>query len=518
MIFSVRYSGVKLDPRHDMGGTTAIQRDRESMTHERSTLEQAFDPEAFRMQGHRWVDMLAEYLSRAQNREMSVLPWRKPEDMLAEWPAEFPASAVGGLDGFLARVLASSNHLHHPRYVGHQVSTTLPLAALCEMVGGILNNGSIYEMGPVTMAMERSLSRWFSNQLGFGPAAEGIFTSGGSLGNLTALLAARASRAGYDVWNGGPGAGPPLAVLVSSHAHYSIDRVARILGWGAGGTVDVPVDDSFRMRADALEGALAQAHQAGRRVIAVVATAGSIPSGAFDPLPEIADFCAKHGLWLHVDGAHGASAAVSKTHRHLVAGIERADSVVWDAHKMLLMPSLVTAVLFRDGASSYGSFTQDASYLFNEPTPWADTCLRTFECTKDMMVLKLYAALSHFGPELLSDYVDRMFALGARFAELLAQHPDFELALPPTSNIVMFRFLPNGAANLDTLQARIRAHLRAEGTFHLVQAQLRSQVYLRVSLMNPLSTEDDLLALIHAVRRAAGECGDGTGHTSERRP
>jgi L-2,4-diaminobutyrate decarboxylase len=472
---------------------------------DRSLLDRAYDPEAFRALGHRWVDALAGYLRRAQDRACPVLPWRSPEEMLGAWPAEFPSIEHGDLDAFLARVIASSNHLHHPRYFGHQVSATLPIAALCDLLGGILNNGSIYEMGPVTMAMERSLSAWFCRQLGFGPRAEGIFTSGGSLGNLTALLAARASRAGYDVWRDGHHAGPPLAILVSAHAHYSIDRAVRILGWGEGGAMIVPVDASFRMRPDELEPALDRASRAGRRVIAVVATAGSSPTGAFDLLPEIAEFCARNELWLHVDAAHGGSAVVSRRHRHLVAGIEHADSVVWDAHKMLLMPSLVTAVLFRNGATSYGSFAQDAGYLFNGTTPWADTCTRTFECTKHMMVLKLYAALAHFGPDLLSEYVERMFSLAQRFAGMLAHSDDFELAVPPACNIVMFRFLASGASDLDAVQARIRDRLRGEGTFYLVRASLNGKLYLRTSLMNPLSTDDDLVALMAAVRRAAAD-------------
>jgi L-2,4-diaminobutyrate decarboxylase len=475
------------------------------VTTERSLLDDAFDPERFRAQGHRWVDMLAEYLARAQSREMPVLPWRSPEDMLQEWPAGFPSADGGDPDKLLAHVLGASMHLHHPRYLGHQVSSTLPLAALCDLVSAMLNNGSIYEMGPSAMAMERALGRWFSAQIGFGPAADAIFTSGGSLGNLTALLAARASHAGYDAWNGGTAAGPPLAVLVSSQAHYSIERAVRIMGWGEGGAIRAPVDAAYRMRTEGLAAGLAAARQAGRRVIAVVATAGSNPTGAFDPLPEIAAFCAEHRLWLHVDAAHGGAAMLSKRHRHLVAGIERADSVVWDAHKMMLMPSLVTAVVFRSGASSYGSFTQDASYLFNGPTPWADTCVRTFECTKNTMVLKLYATLTQLGPAVFSEYVDRMFSLAARFAEQLAHSSDFELALPPSCNIVLFRYVPRGATDLDALQARIRCRLRDDGTFYIVRAQLGDRLYLRTSLMNPQTTEADLSALMDAVRAAAAE-------------
>jgi L-2,4-diaminobutyrate decarboxylase len=145
----------------------------------------------------------------------------------------------------------------------------------------------------------------------------------------------------------GQSAAPPLAVLVATTAHYSIDRAVRILGWGAGGAIPVAVDAQHRLRPDDLPRAVAAARAAGRTPIAVVASAGSTATGAFDPLPAIADVCAEAGLWLHVDGAHGAAAALTPAHAHLVAGIERADSVVWDAHKLLAMPALCTAVIYQ---------------------------------------------------------------------------------------------------------------------------------------------------------------------------
>ena len=153
-------------------------------------------------------------------------------------------------------------------------------------------------------------------------------------------------------------------MFVSSQGHYSIGRAAQILGWGKGGAVPVPVDAHYRLRPEALLQCLRSAEAEGRRVIAVAASACSTATGAFDPLPEIAAFCKEHSLWLHVDGAHGASALFSTRYRGLCRGIEHADSVVWDAHKMLLLPALVTAVIFRDGAHSYAAFAQEASYLF----------------------------------------------------------------------------------------------------------------------------------------------------------
>jgi L-2,4-diaminobutyrate decarboxylase len=237
-------------------------------------------------------------------------------------------------------------------------------------------------------------------------------------------------------------------------------------------------------------------------VIAVVASAGSTATGAFDPLDEVADFCAAHDLWMHVDGAHGASAVLSDTHRARLRGIERADSVVWDAHKMMLMPALVTAVLFRDGRRSYQAFAQEASYLFTGAAPeeqWFNSGTRTLECTKTMMALKLYVALAAYGRAYFADYLDAMFALAQRFADAIEAAPDLELAVRPDCNIVCFRVRGGD----DALQAEIRRRLLAGGHFYLVQTALPAGVFLRVTLINPATRDADLAALLDAVRAAA---------------
>lgn len=483
-------------------------------------LRRAFDAGTFRELGARTVARLADYLERATRGDaMPVLPWTAPEALLARWSGEFPEAPsrdlVAGFDALLARTVGESNHLHHPRYVGHQVTSPHPLAALCELAAALLNNGmAVYEMGPAATAMERRVLAWLAARLGFGAGADGILTSGGSAGNLTALLAARQAKAGFDAWREGAHAGPPLAVLVSEQAHYSVQRALQVMGLGAGGAVPVPCDERFRLRPDALPAALARAQGSGRRVIAVAASAASTATGAFDPLEPIADFCAAHGLWLHVDGAHGACAALSPATRGLVAGIERADSVVWDPHKMMLAPALVSAVIFREGARSYASFAQDASYLFpagdgappaGTPTPWWDIGLRTLECTKRMMSFELYASLSLLGTRFFGEYVEGCFALARRFAERIARAEDFELATPPQCNIVCFRFAPPGAdrASLDALQARLRERVVRSGAFYLVQTRLPAGVFLRTTLVNPFTDDADLEALLEAVRAAA---------------
>jgi L-2,4-diaminobutyrate decarboxylase len=251
------------------------------------------------------------------------------------------------------------------------------------------------------------------------------------------------------------------------------------------------------------------ATRAGRKVLGVVANAGSTPVGAFDPLEPIADFCAREGLWLHVDGAHGAAAALSPKYRGLVAGIGRADSVVWDAHKMLLIPALVTAVLFRDARHSWEPFAEEAPYLFpgrdrEAGVEWYDVAHRTLECTKRMMAFELYAVLAAWGPALLGDYVTRCFDLGRRFGELLEETPDFELPVFPEANIVCFRYVPLGRdEDLDGVQDRVRRRLLEDGSFYLVQTRLDGAVHLRTTLIHPRTSEAALAALLTAIRRAA---------------
>jgi len=469
------------------------------------SIRAAFDPQTFRQHGHRVIDQLADYLGRALRGEVAaVLPPSDPRQMVERWKSTFSAPTEG-FGEFVERVLAQSNHLHHPRYVGHQVTSPLPLAALCELVAALLNNSmAVYEMGPVATAMEQNLVRWMATQLGFPAVADGVFTSGGSAGNLTALLAARQAKAEFDAWRDGDHAGSPLAVLASEHAHYCVQRAVQIMGWGVGGVVPVATDDAFRMRAKGLPEALRRAQAAGRTVIAVVANACSTATGSFDPLDAIADFCAANDLWLHVDGAHGASAILSEKYRHLLRGIERADSVVWDAHKMLLMPALISAVLFRDGRHSYEAFAQQASYLFAESAreEWFNVGARTLECTKRMTSLKLYAALSLHGSRLFADYITATFDLARRFADRLRSAPDFELAVEPAANIVCFRYAPAGATELDALQLRIRRQILAEGSFYLVQTRLPAGVFLRTTLINPFTADDDLVALLDSIRVA----------------
>jgi L-2,4-diaminobutyrate decarboxylase len=483
-------------------------------------LRAAFDVDTFRRSGARMLEQMSGYLDDALQGRGAVLPYSDPAAMLDRWRLDIRALTSGGeprvsapsatLEALTARMLADATQLHHAGFVGHQVAPPLPLAALCDLAADMLNNGmAVYEMGQGGTAMELHVIRWMCDTLGLGPEAGGVLTSGGTLATLTALLAMRQARAGWNVWNDGSAAQPMPAILVGAQAHYCADRAVRIMGWGEGGLVKVPVDDRFRMRADLLHPALVQARSEGRRVLGVVASACSTATGAFDPIEPIADFCEQHGLWLHVDGAHGAALALSPKHRHMLRGIERADSVIWDAHKMLLQPALVTAVLFRDQRHSAGAFAQDASYLLDSAhdDAWYDLASRTFECTKRMMSFKLYATLAAFGPALFDAYVTRVVDLAQEFAVLLRGTDDFEVAVDPECNIVCFRHRPASFSGsdeaLDALQASIRRGVIASGAFYPVQTRLDGRLWLRTTLMGPFTTIEDLRRLVDACRAAA---------------
>ncbi len=459
------------------------------------------------------TQLLASYLEQAKAGALPVLPHAAPDAMLERWDLPVPALGKGMEEAcaLLKRTLAQSNHLHHPRYIGHQVSAPLPLAAACDFISALLNNGSaVYEMGQVETVMEAHLVRWIAGLAGFeAELAGGLFTSGGSLGNLTALLAARqviGKRKGLgDLWRDGyaPG-GPRPAVLVSAQAHYCVSRAAQIMGFGEQGVVAVSTDAALRLDPAALPAAYEAARLAGREPIAVVASACSTATGSYDPLERIADFCAARDLWLHVDGAHGFGAALVPQYAPLLEGIGRADSLVWDLHKMLRMPALCTAVVFRDKTHSYATFAQDASYLFegSAEQEWYNLGQRTIECTKVMMALKVFVCLQVYGTRYFADYIAGRYALAHRFYEVLRTSADFEAPVAPQANIVCFRHVPAEvpAAALDALQSSIRQKLIGSGKFYISQTRLPGGVHLRVTVINPFTQDSDLQALLTEIR------------------
>jgi L-2,4-diaminobutyrate decarboxylase len=239
-----------------------------------------------------------------------------------------------------------------------------------------------------------------------------------------------------------------------------------------------------------------------------VGSACSTSTGSYDNLEEIGHFCQQNNLWFHVDGAHGSAVAFSKKYKHRVKGIELADSVVTDFHKLLMTPGLATAVIYKNGMHAFNTFRQDAQYLWNNVaiTDHYNFGKKTFECTKLMMGVKIFSILHQYGLQVFEDYIDTVQQNAEVFADAVAAHPSFELALPPQSNIVCFRYA-HGIKNeeeANRLNRAIRTQLLANGKFFIVQTTIKGKIYLRVSLMNPFTSLPDMLGLL----KEAAEIGN----------
>jgi len=430
-----------------------------------------------------------------------------PTELLHQWQQIYNDDS-SDIMALLEKTLEQSIAMHNPGNLGHQVGVPLPLAAACEFVSALMNNsGAIYEVGQVETVLERILIDWIAGLAGYDrDSAGGYFTNGGTIGNLTALLAARQVNIKGNIWKNGIGNLKP-AVLVSEQSHYSIKRAAQIMGLGGDAVFPVACDTSFKMTLPSLQQAYAAAQEQGYQPFIVVANGCSTATGSFDPLEMVADFSEKHGLWFHVDGAHGFAVSLSEQHRHLVAGIERADSFVWDLHKMMLMPALTTAVIFRDNKHSYSAFAQDASYLFdeNDEEPWFDLAHRTLECTKSMIAFKVFVALQAYGQSFFAEYINHVIGTTQSFAELINTAGDFEICTQPQFNIICYRYNPGGMSEttLNELQKSIRKTLLQEGDYYIVQTRIGDHWYLRSTIVNPLSGQKELTGLLDRIREIA---------------
>lgn len=418
----------------------------------------------------------------------------------------------GGLGGeklarFMAPYLENTTRLEHPAYMAHQVATVHPTGALGALIDAFSNNPmAVYEMGPAAAAIEFFMINWMLEHVGFKPAPAdpaahqeascggGVLVNGGSLANLTAMIAAR-TRLEPDVWeNGNPS---DLALMAPSECHYSITRAAGIMGIGRRAIYTLDVDQNGSVIPERLQSVYERLLADGKRAVSLVANACNTPVGSFDPLRKVGEFCRDRNIWFHVDGAHGATALLSAKYRHFLDGIEMADSVIWDAHKMMRTPPLCAAVLMRDHRDLDRAFEQEASYLFHDKRqPGVDFMRRTVECTKSGLGLKLFFVVAALGERGLAAYYERQCALAAEAYGWLGAQPDIECPVSPQSNILCFRIQGS-----DRDQLAHRDRLIASGEFHLSTTMFRGRRYLRMVLMSPQTTIDDVKALVSALRR-----------------
>lgn len=467
-------------------------------------LDRVFSDTDFTDFGTLLIEELGNHISNTtKGKNPKTIKWNSHEEELRFWE-NFLEN--GKEQDFISEILNRTTHTHHPKYMGHQVAATAPITVLTSMVSSLLNNGmAVYEMGMSPSAIEKVVTDAVCKKIGFQKDFGGFLTSGGTLANLTALVSARKAKVSHDVWNGGHQ--KPFGILVCEEAHYCVDRAAKIMGMGERGIIKIPAMEDFGMDTSLLEAYYMEAVQKGIEVFAIIGSAPSTATGAYDNLQEISHFANEKNLWFHVDGAHGGAAIYSKKYKHLLKGIEKADSVVIDGHKMMLMPTITTALLFKDKTHMQNTFSQKADYLLND-TPeddWINSGKKTFECTKTMMCLHWFVLLKFYGEELFNEYVTRQYDLSKEFESILHDDPQFELATSPQSNILCFRIVKEGKSTdeLNEMNAKIRQQLLEDGEFYIVQTKLRGIHYLRTTLMNPFTTKDHLNHLLEKIKSVA---------------
>ncbi|GAA1715610.1 lysine decarboxylase DesA [Isoptericola hypogeus] len=403
---------------------------------------------------------------------------------------------------------------HHPAYAAHlNCPVALPAVGAEAMLAAINTSVDTYDQSTVATLMEQRLIGWTAARIGFADG-DGVFTSGGTQSNLQALhLARERALTGAD---GARLRGAArrerlgrLRVLATTSGHFSVARSAQLLGLDDGAVVAVGTDAAGRLDPGALARALVDVERAGDVVMAVVATTGTTDRGCVDPLGPVADLCDAVGAWLHVDAAYGGGLLLSPRRRHLLDGIERARSVTVDFHKTFFQPVSSSALLVRDGAD-LARVAWHADYLnpaeeSGEPNPDLNLVDRSLQTTRRFDALKLWATLRAVGADGVGAMVDAVCDLAAAVHADLAGDPELRLLAPTDLSTVLFRYQPDGVddARADALVPRVRRVLFDSGRALVAKTVVDGRPCLKLTLLNPDSTLDDVRAVLDLVRSTA---------------
>ncbi|MFO7563415.1 MAG: pyridoxal-dependent decarboxylase [Enhygromyxa sp.] len=487
------------------------------------------------------AERLLAYLDSARARALPVLVDADPGQIEAAFARCVPLSLEAGRAHPPERLLAAidetlrlSVHTASPRFFNQNFAGPDPTALAGDWIATALNTtGATFEMAPVFTLMELHLLRRLASLAGLPLAAcepgrppprAGLMLAGGSLSNLHALQLAR-HRVAPQLREQGAAAGPRFCVFTSAHAHYSIRKAAQLLGIGSGQVLRVAVDGCGRMRPDALERAIAEARRAGLIPLAVNATAGTTVVGAFDPLEPIAAICRREDLWLHVDGCFGASLLFSPAQRRWLAGIEQADSIAWNLHKMMGIPQQCSVLLVRRPEQLRECFAEQAEYLFQPDKPHAelDSGDLAFPCARRIDVLGAWLSWKRWGDAGMAARIDKAVANADSLRErIVAARPQFGAAHPGGPCNVLFWWLPAALrpfalesadpatrARLHALTAAIKADLRGRGAVMLGFSPIDGGPNcFRMLFMNPEVEREDIELLLDEIE-AVGATLDG---------
>jgi len=473
---------------------------------------ETLDPENWddmRDLAHRMVDDALNYIQSAGERPVwNPVPADVAERLKAPAPAQ-PSSPADVYDEFQANILPYNLHTNHPRFWAWYMGSGTVMGAMADFLAAVLNPnvGGINHVAP---RVEQQVIGWINEMMGYPQSASGLLTSGASMANFTALTVARNTNGGYDVRREGVLAAPgPLTVYASTEIHSCNQKAVETLGLGSDGLRKVPVKDDYTIDVEALERQVAQDRVAGMVPFCVIATAGTINTGAIDDMNAIADFCEQEGLWFHVDGAIGAVAVLADNVREQLSGIERADSIALDLHKWMHIPFEAGCVVIRNASAHRDSFALVPEYLQREddgggmasgnywPSDYGLQLTRQFRALKVWMSIKEHG-LERFG-RMIARNVEQAHYLGA----LVEATPELELTGPIGLDIVCFRYNPGGLDTeaLNTLNKRLLVKLQEGGVAAPSYTTLKGIYCQRAAISNHRSRFEDFDLMVEEVLR-----------------
>ncbi len=468
-----------------------------------------WDPARARAFADRAVDLWEELLTGIRDRPISR-PWTAEQVREAvALPVPDAPMTDDALFAYLHDVVFEwSGLLGHPGFMAYVSGTgTVPGAVADFLAAGINMNVGGWMLSPSATEIELHLCRWFATDVfGLPEGSGGEITSGGAMANFIALKAARDQGAGWDVRADGVAAGPPLGLYLSTETHVVSDRAADMLGIGSGNVRHVPVDAGYRMQVDELRGQIARDRRDGMRPFAVVGTAGTVATGVVDPLEEIAEICAREGLWFHIDGAYGGPAMLAEDLRPLFAGIQRADSIAFDPHKWLYTPHAGGCVLLRDFGHLRESFDAYASYTVQDKDATGhgiDLSRYGPNFSRSFWALKVWVSLLAHGRAAYGARISHDAALARYLGARAQEREDFELAAPVGLSITCFRYVPADLAEspgreayLSELNQRLMTAIQLDGRVFCSNAILDGRFVLRTCVVNYRTEAEEMDAVL----------------------
>jgi glutamate/tyrosine decarboxylase-like PLP-dependent enzyme len=404
---------------------------------------------------------------------------------------------------FRETIIPFSRQNAHPRMFGYVQSPGTPLAAFADLLASTLNaNLTVWRSAPAPVELERLTIDWVRQILGFNAEAGGLFVSGGSMANLAAIATARQAKNRSSA---------RLRMYASSETHFSIAKAAALLGIGRENVRHVPVDKHFKIRTDDLVAKINADVEAGYVPFCVVANAGTVNTGAVDPLAEIREVANRFQLWMHVDGSYGAFAVLAKSARGLFAGVEQADSIALDPHKWLYLPVDVGCVIYRAPETAQAAFAHDAEYtrIIGEE---ADEAFAFWdygpELSRRFRALKVWMLLKGVGLDSLGAAIESNLTCARYLESMVRASDDFEMAAPVELSIFCFRHVPLYLRNestqaIDEFNERLLIALQRDGSSYLSNTTLGGRFALRGCVLNYRTTLRDMKILLDDLRRVA---------------